>query len=130
MARSVRAQRSVDRVRAHPLTLIVNTAFQQYFIAPSFDGFRKLDNKENLPWSVYLGVAGMPGMSTHTLAISEQLTEYRYSGQTAYYAWKEYASPKKGETVFVSAGAGRSSAIVPRDVLLTARYSKDLWARW
>lgn len=24
-------------------------------------GFRKLENKEGLPWSVYVGAAGMPG---------------------------------------------------------------------
>ena len=28
------------------------------------------------------------------------------TGQTAYYGWKEYACPQKGDTVFVSAGAG------------------------
>ena len=38
--------------------------------------FRVLENKENLPWSAYVGILGMPG-------------------QTAYYAWKEFARPEK-----------------------------------
>ncbi len=40
-----------------------------------------------LPWSVYVGVAGMPG-------------------ETAYFGYKEYAHAKKGDTIFVSTGAG------------------------
>lgn len=61
--------------------------FQEYFVDTDHTKYRVLENKEKLPWSVYLGAAGGPG-------------------QTAYYAWKEYASPKKGETVFVTAAAG------------------------
>lgn len=61
--------------------------FVEYWVAPKLDGFRILENKENLPWSAYVGVAGMPG-------------------QTAYCAWKEFAHAKKGETVFVTAGSG------------------------
>lgn len=40
------------------------TAFQEYVVLPEFpnDGiWRVLENKENLPWSAYVGVAGMPG---------------------------------------------------------------------
>ncbi|KAF8996520.1 alcohol dehydrogenase [Cyathus striatus] len=54
---------------------------------------RVLDNKYNLPWSVFVGAAGMPG-------------------KTAYMAWKEYAKPTKGETVFVSTGAGPVGSFV------------------
>ena len=28
-------------------------------------------------------------------------------GETAYYSWKEYSSPKKGEIAFVSTAAGK-----------------------
>ncbi|CAL1711894.1 unnamed protein product [Somion occarium] len=65
----------------------VKPAFQTYTILKDLTGLRILENKEGLPWSAYVGIAGMPG-------------------QTAYYAWKEYAAAKKGETVFVTAGAG------------------------
>jgi NADPH-dependent curcumin reductase CurA len=42
---------------------------------------------KDLPLSVYVGAAGMPGM-------------------TAWTGWKEYAKAKKGETVFISTAAG------------------------
>ncbi|EJF64325.1 NAD(P)-binding protein [Dichomitus squalens] len=61
--------------------------FQQYDVITDVKSFRVLENKEGLPWSVYLGVAGMPG-------------------ETAWYAWQEYAEAKKGDTVFVTTGAG------------------------
>ncbi|KAI0088196.1 alcohol dehydrogenase [Irpex rosettiformis] len=67
--------------------------FQHYTILQRLKGenFARdgiiLANKENLPWSAYCGVAGIPG-------------------QTAYCAWKEYANPLKGEVAFVSAAAG------------------------
>ena len=70
-------------------------AFVQYFILPSLDGFRVLENKEGLPWSVYLGVAGMPG-------------------QTAWAAWKEYARVQPGDVVFVTAAAGPVGSFVVR----------------
>ncbi|KAF8986578.1 hypothetical protein BDQ17DRAFT_1335544 [Cyathus striatus] len=57
-----------------------------YGILPT-EELRILNNKHNLPWSVYVGAAGMPGKS-------------------AYMAWKEYSYAKKGETVYVSTGAG------------------------
>ncbi|KAF8660915.1 hypothetical protein AX16_001543 [Volvariella volvacea WC 439] len=52
-----------------------------------------LDNKYHLPWSVYVGAAGMPG-------------------ETAYMGWKEYAHPKKGETAFISSGASGVGSLV------------------
>ena len=36
-------------------------AFKHYVILPSADNIRVLENKEGLPWSLYVGVAGMPG---------------------------------------------------------------------
>jgi len=67
--------------------------FQQYFIRNNLDRLKILENPHNLPWSTFVGVLGMPG-------------------QTAYMAWKEYSKAKKGETVFVSAGAGAVGSIV------------------
>ena len=52
------------------------TAFQKYAVLKNAKMFRVLENKENLPWSAYVGILGMPG-------------------QTAYYAWKEFARPEK-----------------------------------
>ncbi|KAF8811021.1 NAD(P)-binding protein [Phlegmacium glaucopus] len=62
--------------------------FQNYTIKNNLDQLRIFENPRNLPWSTFIGVLGMPG-------------------QTAYMAWKEYSKAKKGETVFVSGGAGR-----------------------
>jgi len=67
--------------------------FQQYFVEKNASQLRVLENKEGLPWSVYVGVGGMPG-------------------QTAHHAWKEFASPQKGDVVFVTAGAGPVGATV------------------
>lgn len=55
--------------------------------------FMFLENKEKIPWSLYVGVAGVPG-------------------QTAYCGWKEFASPKKGDVVFVTTGSGPVGATV------------------
>jgi len=67
--------------------------FQEYFIAKNAGAFRVLKNEEKLPWSVYIGVCGMPG-------------------KTAHHGWKEFAHPQKGDVVFVTAGAGPVGATV------------------
>ncbi|KZT03632.1 NAD(P)-binding protein [Laetiporus sulphureus 93-53] len=67
--------------------------FQEYLVAKDAKAFSVLENKEKLPWSVYVGVLGMPG-------------------QTAHHGWKEFAHPKKGDVVFVTAGAGPVGATV------------------
>ncbi|KAI9065188.1 NAD-P-binding protein [Trametes sanguinea] len=61
--------------------------FQHYVIESDERAFRVLENEQGLPWSVYVGVCGMPGL-------------------TAYCGWREYARPKKGEVAFITAGAG------------------------
>ena len=48
---------------------------------------------DKVPLSVYIGAAGMPGL-------------------TAFTGWKEYAAAKKGETVFVSTAAGAVGSMV------------------
>ncbi|KAF9056714.1 NAD-P-binding protein [Rhodocollybia butyracea] len=62
--------------------------FSEYSIPKDTSQLRVIVRPEpTLPFSVYLGAAGMPG-------------------QTSYYGWKEYAKAKAGQTVFVSAAAG------------------------
>ncbi|KAH9854530.1 NAD-P-binding protein [Lenzites betulinus] len=68
-------------------------AFQQYFIAAEPTHYKVIENKEGLPWSVYLGVCGMPG-------------------ETADYAWKEFSKAKKGEVAFVTSASGPVGATV------------------
>ncbi|EIW81322.1 alcohol dehydrogenase [Coniophora puteana RWD-64-598 SS2] len=68
--------------------------YAHYAICHKTDKFYVIENKpENLPWTTYVGAAGMPG-------------------ETAYYAWKEYAFAKKGEVAFVSSGAGAVGSLV------------------
>ncbi|KIY69837.1 NAD-P-binding protein [Cylindrobasidium torrendii FP15055 ss-10] len=55
--------------------------------------FQKIDNKAGIPWSAYLGAAGMPG-------------------QTAYYGYKEYLRVKKGQTIWISTGAGAVGSVL------------------
>ena len=69
------------------LTTTFPPAFQKYVILPNLEHARVLKNEENFPWTAYVGVLGMPGL-------------------TAYCAWKEYAQAKKGETAFVTTAAG------------------------
>ncbi|KAJ6622524.1 hypothetical protein B0H10DRAFT_2013058 [Mycena sp. CBHHK59/15] len=66
---------------------------QEYTVAPSLAGLEVFERHPNLPWSVYIGAAGMPG-------------------ETAYMAWREYSGAKKGEVVFVSAGGGPVGSMV------------------
>lgn len=58
---------------------------------------RILHNEEKLPWSAYVGAAGMPG-------------------KTAVMAWKEFAETGegkgKGQVAFVSAGSGPVGSLV------------------
>ncbi|KAF8905369.1 hypothetical protein CPB85DRAFT_1376801 [Mucidula mucida] len=48
---------------------------------------------EALPWTAYVGAAGMPG-------------------RTAFFGYKEFAKAKKGDTIFVSTGAGAVGSMV------------------
>ncbi|EJU01662.1 NADP-binding protein [Dacryopinax primogenitus] len=65
--------------------------FEHYTIHEGWEAqtkkWRVIHNFENLPLSVYLGVAGMPG-------------------KTAYYGMKAIGQPKAGESIFVSTAAG------------------------
>ncbi|KAG6815100.1 hypothetical protein H0H93_010942, partial [Arthromyces matolae] len=63
---------------------------QEYNIFKDLEstGLIVIENEVGLPWSVYVGAAGMPG-------------------KTAYFAWKEYSKAKKGEVAFVTAGGAK-----------------------
>ncbi|KAL4249267.1 Medium-chain dehydrogenase/reductase [Abortiporus biennis] len=67
--------------------------FEQYTIRKDTEDLLKLNNAYNLPWSLFVGTLGM-------------------AGQTAYYGWKEYAKPKKGEVAFVSSAAGTVGSLI------------------
>ncbi|PIL25993.1 hypothetical protein GSI_11747 [Ganoderma sinense ZZ0214-1] len=69
--------------------------FQEYAVlsGPVSPRVRVVENKENLPWSVFVGVCGMPG-------------------QTAHHGWHEYSHSKKGDLVFVTAASGPVGATV------------------
>lgn len=86
----LRSEASGFKVGDHVYGLL---PFDEYVVWDKPEELIVLKNEENLPWSVYLGVAGMPG-------------------QTAYCGWKEHSSAKKGETLFVTAGAGAVGSAV------------------
>ncbi|KAH7913966.1 alcohol dehydrogenase [Hygrophoropsis aurantiaca] len=67
--------------------------FEEYSVQQDAKSYQIIENKENLPWSVYVGAAGMPG-------------------QTAFAAWKKYAHAKKGEVAFITTGAGAVGSLV------------------
>ncbi|KAH7913965.1 alcohol dehydrogenase [Hygrophoropsis aurantiaca] len=67
--------------------------FEEYSVQQDAKSYQIIENKENLPWSVYVGAAGMPG-------------------QTAFAAWKKFAHAKKGEVAFITTGAGAVGSLV------------------
>ncbi|KAJ7478348.1 hypothetical protein FB451DRAFT_1351020 [Mycena latifolia] len=68
-------------------------AHQQYSILSSMEGLIFLEKDPKLPWTVYVGAAGMPG-------------------KTAFMGWTEYSKAKKGETAFITTGAGPVGSMV------------------
>ncbi|KAJ7200299.1 hypothetical protein GGX14DRAFT_572062 [Mycena pura] len=66
---------------------------QEYSIIPTLGDLEIIEKHPDLPWSTYLGAAGMPG-------------------QTAYMGWKEFAHGKQGETAFITSGAGSVGSMV------------------
>ncbi|KAF8321734.1 alcohol dehydrogenase [Clavulina sp. PMI_390] len=69
------------------------TPWRAYSIYPEDKAGTIIDNPQGLPWSTFLGVAGMPG-------------------ETAFYSTKKYADFKKGDTIFVSTAAGAVGSVV------------------
>jgi NADPH-dependent curcumin reductase CurA len=68
-------------------------AFAEYSIVSDVSQHQALPEGTGLPWSTFLGIAGLTGL-------------------TAYSSWKEYANAKPGQVVFVSAGAGAVGSVV------------------
>ncbi|KAI0315715.1 alcohol dehydrogenase [Amylostereum chailletii] len=66
---------------------------QEYFVAKDPKAYQKITNEIGVPWSLYVGVLGMPG-------------------QTAWFAWNEFSKASKGQTVFVSTVAGAVGSFV------------------
>ncbi|KAI0045917.1 alcohol dehydrogenase [Auriscalpium vulgare] len=66
---------------------------EEYFVRQDPKQYVSLENEYNLPWSLYVGVLGMPG-------------------QTAYIGWKEFSKAKSGETAFVTTAAGAVGSFV------------------
>ncbi|KAJ7673815.1 hypothetical protein DFH06DRAFT_1035955 [Mycena polygramma] len=66
---------------------------QQYSVVSSMQGLVFLEKDPELPWTVYVGAAGMPG-------------------KTAYMGWKEFSHAKKDEIAFVTAGGGPVGSMV------------------
>ncbi|KAJ6611910.1 hypothetical protein B0H10DRAFT_1808458 [Mycena sp. CBHHK59/15] len=60
----------------------------EYTVVPDLRGLQIMEKHPDLPWTAYVGAAGMPGKST------------------AYMGWKEFADAKPGEVAFVTTGAG------------------------
>ncbi|KAJ7046161.1 hypothetical protein C8F04DRAFT_1063508 [Mycena alexandri] len=70
-----------------------NILHQEYVVLKELGPATVLEKHPKLPWTAYLGAAGMPG-------------------QTAFVGWKEYSDAKPGEVAFVTTGAGPVGAMV------------------
>ena len=71
-------------------------AFQEYSVLRDISKVRVIENKEKLPWSVYLGVCGMPGeiQPSQLVLIGCQCARLAL-GQTAHHGWEEVSHAKK-----------------------------------
>ncbi|KAF8625916.1 hypothetical protein AX17_006642 [Amanita inopinata Kibby_2008] len=84
VGRVLRSEHSSVKAGDHVYGILTH---EEYSLHKELGELRIIDNKFNLPWSVYVGAAGMPGM-------------------TAFMAWHLYSDAEKGETAFVASGAG------------------------
>ncbi|KXN88464.1 Zinc-type alcohol dehydrogenase-like protein PB24D3.08c [Leucoagaricus sp. SymC.cos] len=66
---------------------------EEYNVRSTLADLVVIKDNHGLPWSVYVGAAGMPG-------------------QTAYVGWKEFAHPKKDDVVYVTTGGGPVGSLV------------------
>ncbi|EJD50348.1 NAD(P)-binding protein [Auricularia subglabra TFB-10046 SS5] len=92
VARVLRSENADVKVGQHLYGWLDFTHYQ-IVDAEGLKKLRVLPEGTGVPWSAYVGAAGMPG-------------------QTAYYGWK-VLEPKKGETIYISTAAGPvGSAVV------------------
>ncbi|KAJ7456098.1 hypothetical protein FB451DRAFT_1564710 [Mycena latifolia] len=66
---------------------------QEYSVIPTLDGMHIIEKHPTLPWTAYVGAAGMPG-------------------KTAYMGWTAFADAKPGEVAFITTGAGAVGSMV------------------
>lgn len=66
---------------------------EEYSIRKDVEAFKILKNEAKLPWSTYVGSAGMPGKSICIVYCTNRRPSM--IGQTAYMSWKEYSHAKK-----------------------------------
>ena len=57
--------------------------------------YRVIKNEEKLPWSAYVGICGMAGASDMPAMTTQRSALTWIPGETACYAWKEYARAQK-----------------------------------
>ncbi|KAF8552842.1 NAD(P)-binding protein [Imleria badia] len=88
------------RVRGYGVDVVVRSEDPAFQVGDYLCGFypfeeysQEIDNKYNLPWSVFVGIARLPG-------------------HTAYFGWEEHSHAKKGEVAFVTSGAGGVGSLV------------------
>ncbi|KAG8783121.1 hypothetical protein FRC12_020075 [Ceratobasidium sp. 428] len=72
---------------------VTNCPFQQYAVLGADHLVRVIPNDPQVPLSAYIGFLGMPGM-------------------TAFYGLELVGHPKRGETLYVSSGAGPVGSLV------------------
>jgi hypothetical protein len=66
---------------------------KNYAVVKDVTGLTKIENTHQLPWTWYVSILGG-------------------TGKTAFKAWSEYSKAKKGETVYVTSGAGPVGSVV------------------
>ncbi|KAJ7105689.1 hypothetical protein C8R44DRAFT_886615 [Mycena epipterygia] len=69
------------------------TSVYEYTVFPQLGTLKIIEKLQELPWTAYIGAAGM-------------------YGKTAYTGWKEFSDAKPGEIVFITVGGGPVGSMV------------------
>ncbi|KAG8715893.1 hypothetical protein FRC09_016212 [Ceratobasidium sp. 395] len=85
LGRTIRSER--PDVKVGDIVWSSETPFEEYSVLSADYPIQVIENEANLPLPVYTSVLGMPG-------------------KTAFYGLEFIGQPKKGETIYVSTGAG------------------------
>lgn len=91
IARVIRSEK--EGIKVGDNIFVFEIPFQHYSVLPAEHPITVIENKEGLPLSLYLGVLGA-------------------TGRTAYWGLEVIGKPKRGETIYVSTGAGAVGATV------------------
>ena len=75
----------------------------EYNILLNLGSLTKIANSYNFPWSVYVGVAGLPGEAATFTGVSAYLTVMQ--GRTAFSGWREHSRAQKVRFTFASLDA-------------------------